>query len=183
MFYRTVAAVVLTLSAASSTAMADHHETATLQEFKEFGKLAVGRWVGDIKFIADWPGEDLGKGDRIVGYSHYSWIVDKKALEGVSVGGNTSSREFIVWDAPTKSIRFFSVNTSGSTGAVVLWKKSDGVYGWRLTGGGLADGRSHAGTGEWVFSGDGKKMTIQGQTLLGDEKLDPLKDVYKRLSR
>ena len=56
------------------------------------------------------------------------------------------------------------------------------LFGWRLSGGGVPDGRKHGGTGEWVFSEDGKTMTIQGQTTLDDEKNDPLKDGYKRLS-
>jgi hypothetical protein len=174
--------VALSLLVCASNALADHHETSTFEEFQEMGELAVGRWVGDIKFIADWPGEDLGKGDRVVGYVRYEWLVDKKAFRSIGSVGNNSNTGLFVWDPVAKQIKLLNVSTRGGMLEAVLWKKAENVYGWRMTGGGLADGRAHSGTGEWVFSEDGRTMTLQGQTMLAGEKNDPLKDVYKKLS-
>ena len=50
---RAATLIALMLLGTASTLMADHHETSTFDEFQEFGELLVGRWVGDIKFIAD----------------------------------------------------------------------------------------------------------------------------------
>lgn len=182
MYLRILAVIVVLACAFSPATRADNQETMTLEEFQEFGELVMGRWVVDIKFVADWPGEDLGRGDRLVGYSHFTWLVDKMAIQGMNVGGNNSGVYLMVWDAATKQIKSLGTGTSGSTLEVVTWKKSDGVYGWRITGGSLLDERTHSGSGEWVFSEDRKTMTIQGQTELGGAPLDPLKDVYRRLS-
>ena len=174
--------VVLALLACTSNSWAEEKETSTPEELRQLGDLAVGRWVGDIKFIADWPGQDLGKGERVVGYLQYEWVADKKAFRGTGSAGNGSNTGVFVWDPVSKQIKLLDVDTSGGVLEAVLWKKSDRVYGWRMTGGGLADGRAHSGTGEWVFSEDGKTMTLQGQTMLDGIKNDPLKDVYKKLS-
>ena len=60
-------------------------------------------------------------------------------------------------------------------------KKDDDTFSWRITGGGLEDGGAHGGSGELVFTKDGKGYVLQGQTSLGDGLNDPLKDQYKRL--
>ena len=41
-------------------------ETSTPAEFRELAELCVGRWAGDITFIADWPGEKLGRGSEVL---------------------------------------------------------------------------------------------------------------------
>ena len=143
----------------------------------------VGRWVGDMKYVADWPGQEQGRGKSVVAYIDYQWVLDKKAIEATSIDGNASSREFDYWDAPTKQIKFVIVSTNGYTLEGVTWKKSAKVFGWRITGGGVVDGRAHGGTGETRFSEDGRTMTITGDTTLGGVKNDPLKDVYKKLTR
>jgi hypothetical protein len=182
MFRSTAISVAVALLACTSNALADHHETSTFEEFQDLGKLVVGRWVGDIKFIADWPGQDLGKGDRVVGYTQYDWVADKRALRNTGTAGNVSHTALFAWDPVAKQIKLFSVDTSGNFARLIIWKKSGRVFGWRFAGGGTVDGLAHGGTGELVFSEDGRTMTLQGQTTLGDAKNDPLKDVYKKLS-
>ena len=142
----------------------------------------VGRWQIDRTFIADWPGEDLGRGKRVVGFAEYRWIADKHAIQGTDRSGNGSGHFIIALDPVMKKIRMFGVHTDGSAVESVLWKKSENTFGWRFTGGGLGDGRAPAGTGEWVFSEDGRTHTETGNFTLSGEKLDPLHDVYKRLS-
>ena len=182
MFRTITISVVVALLVLTSNAWAQPKETSTPEEFRELGELMVGRWVGDVKYVADWPGQEQGRGKSVVAYIDYQWVLDKKAIEATSIDGNASSREFDYWDAPTKQIKFVIVSTNGYTLEGVTWKKSAKVFGWRITGGGVVDGRAHGGTGETRFSEDGRTMTITGDTTLGGVKNDPLKDVYKKLS-
>jgi hypothetical protein len=180
MFRQTAtAAFVLALS---SVVMADHHENATREDFMALGELQVGRWVGDITFIADWPGEDLGKGGKVVAYTEYRWAADKQLIERTQDLGNSQIKQIFFYDAPAKKIRFAWVSSSGGSLIGHCWKKSDLVFGWRITSGGMADGRVQTGAGETVFSSDRKTHTLKGRSKLGDEELAPLNDFYKRLS-
>jgi hypothetical protein len=178
----TTVVIALGLLACASSALAADRETSTPQEFQEWGDLVVGRWVGDIKYVADWPGQEQGRGKTVVGYCDYHWTLDKKAIEATTIDGTASSRELHYWDAPTKNIKLFIVSSNGYTLEGVVWKKSKNVFAWRITGGGVVDGRAHGGTGETSFTDNGRTMTITGETTLGGKKNDPLKDVYKKLS-
>ena len=135
----------------TSNCVGQTKETSTPEEFRQLGDLTVGRWVGDIKFIADWPGQDLGKGKRVVGYIDYQWVVDKKGISSTGVAGNASNTGCSLWDAVSKQIKFARRQHQRCVREGVIWKKSDRVFGWRITGGGVADGRAHAGTGEMGF--------------------------------
>ena len=56
MFRSIALSVLFSLLACMPTVSAEPKETSTPEEFQEMGALAAGRWIGDIKFIADWPG-------------------------------------------------------------------------------------------------------------------------------
>jgi hypothetical protein len=154
-------------------------ETATPEEFRQLAELCVGRWAGKIRFIADWPGQELGRGAEVLAYRNYEWAVDKRAIRITHTAGTNTSTEIMAFDPVSKKIRLISVDTSGGFLDLELWKKSNKVYGWRIAGGGTVDGRNFGGAGEWVFSG--QKKTIQGTVTLGGQNIDPLKDVYSRL--
>ena len=155
-------------------------ETSTAEEFRQLAELCVGRWSGTIKFIADWPGQKLGRGSEVLAYRNYEWAVDKRAIRISHTAGTNTSTEIMALDPVSKKIRLISVDTSGGFLELDLWKKSDKVYGWRIAGGGTVDGRAYGGTGEWVFSGDEK--TVKGTVTLDGKKIDPLNDVYSRLN-
>lgn len=166
----------------TSGVLADHHESATAEDFALMGKMHQGRWVGDVKFIADWPGETLGEGSNVVSYAEYKWTLDEKVLERIENVGNSQVKQIFFYDAPGKKIRFAWVNSSGACLYGHLWKTSDTSFGWRITGGGLSDGRAETGTGEVVFSNEGNTCAIKGQVKLDGKDLAKLNDVYKRLS-
>jgi hypothetical protein len=154
-------------------------QKSTPEEFRQLAELCVGRWAGKIKFIADWPGEKLGRGAEVLAYRNYEWAVDKRAIRISHTAGANTSTEIMAFDPVSKKIRLISVDTSGGFIELELWKKSDKVYGWRIAGGGTVDGRAFGGTGEWVFSGQEK--TIRGTVTLGGKNIAPLNDVYSRL--
>lgn len=167
---------------ASSTVVAQDEESATREDFEMYGNMLEGRWVGDITFIGNWPGESLGKGDKVVAYTEYKWTTDKKVIERTQSLGNSKVKQMFFYDAPAKKIRFVWVSTNGASLYGHLWKKTDRIFSWRLSGGGLADGRVQTGSGETVFSEDLDTHTLQGKSKLDGEDLLPLKDVYSRLS-
>jgi hypothetical protein len=158
--------------------MAD--ESSTRKDFQEFGELCVGRWAGEITLIADWPGEKNKKGSKVTAYREYTWAADKNAIQVSHNGGTSAATEIIAFDPISKKIKWVSVNTGGAFAVIEIWKKSDDVFGWRLSGGGTPDGQAYGGEGEWRFSKDRK--TITGSVTLGGKSADPLNDVYVRLS-
>ncbi len=157
-------------------------QETTFAEFKEFGNLMVGRWVGDITFIADWPGQTKRQGDKVTGYTTYSWIVDGKAIESVEHAGNTVGKTLISWDGTTNQIRLSHVGSAGGTYQAVAWKSKPNKWNWRVTGGGQADGKRMGGQGSWTFKDDGNTLVLNGSVLLDGKKLPKLHDVYTRLS-
>ena len=68
-------------------------------------------------------------------------------------------------------------------GQAVVWKESAGKWGFKLTGGGLADGRKNGGTGRLLFTDGGKTYIVEGNTTLDGKPLLKLRDVYTRLDR
>ena len=156
-------------------------QTSSFEEFQELGERLVGRWAVDVTLIADWPGETKKQGDKLTGYAIYRWIADEKGLEWVQIGGNSIGKTLITFDASTKTIKGFHVGSDGGNWQSVIWKKNDNEWGWKLTGGGVVDGRKLGGTGSWMFKND-KSHVIQGSVILGDEKLPQLNDVYSRIN-
>ena len=174
--------ILLLFSASTQFALADHHESCTAEQFSAFGKRLVGRWSSDVKFIADWPGEEKGRGERLTGYAEFSWKADNNVIQGAENVGKGSGCWMIARDPVTKKIKILIGGTDGGLIEAEMWPSSPNVYSFRVIGGGLADGRASGGSGEWVFSDDDKVLTMQGKITLADEQLDPYKDVYTRLS-
>ncbi len=55
--------------------------SATIDQFREYGDIIVGRWVAEITLTDDYPG--LGKkGDKLTCHSTTKWIADKKRAGG-----------------------------------------------------------------------------------------------------
>ena len=175
----------ITLAALSLVAIpvVAQESTSTPQEFQEFGKLLTGRWAGDIKLIANWPGQEKKQGEKITGYSIYKFIADGQAMEWDQIGGTTTGKTLITYDASTKFIKAFHVDSGGGNWQTVIWKVSATEWGWKLVGGGLVDGRKFGGHGSWLFSDKGKTHVIQGIVSLNGKELPKLHDVYTRVNQ
>jgi hypothetical protein len=146
---------------------------------KEFGDLIVGRWIGDVTLIRDWPG--IGKrGEKVVAYWTVSWAADGRALRCEWQGGQGGGTSLIAWDAATKRIVELTARTDGVTGQAVITKQ--GKKWVSKATGSLANGTkaSHEVTIE--FEDGGSEMRVHGDVIVGGEKADPLDDVYRRLS-
>ena len=174
----TAASLVLVTSAV----LAQTEAKSTREDFKALGELMVGRWMIDVTYIADWPDQTKKQGEKEVGYSTIRWIADGNGLEWEQAIGNGTGKSLVMWDATTSQIMSCNVNTGG-TGQVVIWKKSDTEWCWKLTGGGLNDGRKSEGTGTMVFKDGGKTFVLAGKSTLGGKALAPLNDVYTRVGK
>jgi hypothetical protein len=149
---------------------------------QELGGVMVGRWIGDVTLIADWPG--LGnRGDKVVAYVTVDWIADGEAFEIEWFGGIGTSKEIFGWDAAEKKVRSLGVSSGGTTWRTVWTKNGDHWSGKSKES--LADGTRVAGSQITLAPQEsGKKLvfTNEGEGFVGDTKMDPLHDVYTRLN-
>ena len=76
-----------------------------------------------MTFIADWPGQEFGKGKQVVGYWDYEWKVDKKAIVGHGHEGTAVSISNFAYDAVAKKIKFFNVGSNGDLVQGILWEE------------------------------------------------------------
>lgn len=157
--------------------------TSTAEEFQEFGHLNVGRWSGDITLIADWPGMKKKAGDKLIAYSTVRWIVDKRGFIWQTVGGETTGFELWLYNPISKRILWRGVDSEGGCMEAVVWKMDSDKWGFKVIGGGLADGRKHGGEGRLVFKDGSKTLVVEGKMTLGGEKLPKLRDVFTRLGQ
>ncbi|NLX99716.1 MAG: DUF1579 domain-containing protein [Rhodopirellula sp.] len=147
---------------------------------QELGDLLVGRWTGDVTLIADWPG--IGKkGEKIVGHWSVRWIADKRGLEDEGFAGQGTGKAIYFWDAASKKVRQFTVDSGGTTGESEIWKQ-DGQWSFRGTGS-LADGTKTEGQGTLVVKDCGNTLIVEGTGTVGGKATLPLHDVYRRASK
>lgn len=146
---------------------------------QELGDLLVGRWMGDIELMRDWPGVGT-KGERIVEYATFQWTNDHRAILRKSHGGAACGMSITVWDAAEKKIREFATNSGGASFTALMWKEGDG-WAWSLTGS-LHDGRSQTGSGKVIFAKDGQTYQVIGDLDVGGEKMSFV-DPYRRLAQ
>ena len=151
--------------------------TATSEDFLEWGKRLEGRWVGEIKLVADWPGYDKKKGEVVQGNVTYRWRADKKAIEEIAFEGQAECRRLHFWDAGTKQIKILNIDSGGTSWTACIGRDGD-KWPWTVDGS-LADGTKMGGSGVDTFTPDGK-FIVDGTILLGGEKQPPLHDVYQK---
>lgn len=157
--------------------------TSTPEEFQEFGSLVVGRWSGDITLIADWPGMKKKAGEKLINYMTVQWVADGKSFIATTVGGETTNFSLWFYDPIAKQIQVSTPDSAGGTLHAVIWKVSRGKWGFKVTGGGLADGRKSGGEGHILFEDDGNTQILEGDMTLGGAPLPKLRDVYTRLAK
>ncbi|MGI6414813.1 MAG: hypothetical protein ACOX1P_04025 [Thermoguttaceae bacterium] len=154
-------------------------QKATKKEFQEYCKLNQGRWIGDVTWVADWPGFGT-KGEKVTGYFVAEMAEDGNAMAIRFFGGNGSATGLCYYDAGAKEIKFVWVHSSGFVTHNNAYKK-DGK--WIEAGTGtLPDGTKTAAISTLTMSDGGKTMTATGSGTVGGEKTDDQHDVWRRVS-
>lgn len=155
-------------------------QQATREDFKEYCQAMVGRWVGDVTWIADWPG--VGKrGDKVTAYTEIKASEDGHAVLGRFFGGVASSAWIVVYDAGAKQIRNSGVDSGGTAWVAILYKK-DGKWMSAETGS-LPDGAKYDGLFSVAISDNGNTHRWTGAMKLPGKKTDELNEVWRRVSK
>ena len=106
----TVYAAVMTVSLFAFEVIGQESSRA---DFKEHCDAFVGRWVGDVTWVADWPG--LGKrGEKVTAYIEARYIEDGQAMLLKFFGGNGSATLLTVYDAGANQIKSTWVGSGGA---------------------------------------------------------------------
>ena len=148
------------------------------EEFKAYQSAMEGRWVGEVTWIADWPGVGK-KGDKVTGYSAMRAAADGHALVGQFYGGNGTSQWITVYDAGAKQIRQVGADSGGTMWNCLISRQGGH---WRSQcAGSLADGTKTEGDYMLNISDDGNTHRWTGSTTIGGEAADPLQDVWTRV--
>ncbi len=180
MSVRFIASSLVLLS--SSFLIADHHQTSTAAEFAELGNRLAGRWTADVTLIADWPGLDQKKGDKLVGYTDFHWAADKKAIVQTGKVGKAANLAMWTRDPVSEQITGRLVNTAGTVLNAVFWKETSDIWGFSMTGS-ISNGKKQEGSGQIVFADGGKTFAwISDNMTLDGKPIDKLRDVNHRLS-
>ncbi len=155
-------------------------QQSSREDFKEYCKLNAGRWVGDVTWVADWPGFGK-KGDKVTGYFEAKVTEDGNAMTTRFFGGEGSGTGLYFYDAGAKQIRGVWCDSAGAVSQSVTFKK-DGQ--WTEKGAGsLQDGTKTEFTSMLTVSNAGKTITWTGTGTVGDKKTDDQHDVYRRVSK
>ena len=155
-------------------------QESSREQFQEFCKAIQGRWVGDVTWVADWPG--LGKrGDKVTAYFEGRLAEDGNAMVGKFYGGNGSGTWIIVFDAGAKQIKGLFVTSGGAVNHTILYKK-DGK--WVEKGAGsLPDGAKTEFVSTLTITNNGDTHTWTGSGSVGGKKHDDQHDVWRRVSK
>lgn len=152
---------------------------ATRKDFEEYCQAWQGRWVGDITWVADWPG--LGKrGEKATGYGDYRIVENGNALLGTFYGGGGSATLLTVFDEASKQIQERVVISNGYVSNGIVYKQ-DGQWRFRDAGG-LPDGTKSTAVGTLTISDNGNTHTLTSTGTKGDKPTDPQNDVWRRMS-
>lgn len=178
-----IAATLVTftlLLAAPVLAQEAKAQESSRADFDDFCKAMEGRWVGDVVWIADWPG--LGKkGDRVTCYCEMTITEDGNALIGKFFGGGGSGTWLTVYDAGKKQIRETSSNSGGTVFTYVYAKAKDGNLKCRMSGSN-PNGDKLKGQFLVTVSDNGNTHSWSGSSTTAGKPNDDLQDVWKRVS-
>jgi hypothetical protein len=155
-------------------------QESSRDDFKEFCQAIEGRWIGEVTWVADWPGFGK-KGEKVTAYWNGRMAEDGNAIVGQFVGGDGSETSLIYFDAGKKQIRWRMVSSSGAVSESIVFKK-DGK--WNQKGcGSLADGTETAFTNTAIISEGGNKWIWEGTGTVGGEPTADQRDVWRRVSK
>ena len=155
-------------------------QESSREDFKEYCQMMQGRWVGDVTWVADWPGFGK-KGDKVTAYAEHRIVEDGNVMTSRFFGGTGSGTGLCIYAARAKQIRLIWGDSAGTTGESIVFKK-DGQ--WTEKGGGsLPDGTKTEFTSMLTITANGKTHTWTGSGTVGDEKADDQHDVWRRVSK
>lgn len=143
---------------------------------QEFGEMVVGRWVGKVTMLVDWPGFGK-KGDSVMGQVTFQWIADRPALEGADFLGTGTNRALYFWDPVVKKIRQTQIDSGGTTWEGWIWKE-DGHWISKGTGS-YADGTRYEGEMA-ILIRDGNQLVYKGTIAVAGGNAEAFEDVYTR---
>jgi len=153
---------------------------STIEDFNKIAKIFAGRWIVDITFITDWPGQGK-KGDKATGYKDLKLSEDGHALVGKEYGGKASATLMLVYNAASKQIRESGVDSGGTT-----WIAIYTIHGENITidsTGSLADGSKIEGKYKATISDGGNTIKWTGSTTINGKRVDDLQDVQHRVGK
>jgi hypothetical protein len=156
-------------------------QQATRADFNDYAKALVGRWVGQVTWVADWPGQGK-KGDKVTGYSEAKLSEDGNAIITKFFGGTGSSSSIVVYDAGAKQIKEIAVD-SGGTVTINIYSKVSPTKWAETSTGSLADGSKVEGKYEVNVTENGNTWSFSGTTTIGGKKQDDLHDVWRRVGK
>ncbi len=173
---RSITAIVtLALLATSANA-----QNITRTDFEAFRAMFMGRWIGEIRWVADWPG--IGKkGDTATCYLDVNSIEDGNAMIGKFCGGTASGTVLWVYCAGEKRITGTAVYSNGAVDHLT-YTKEDGMW-IETVSGVLPDGRKNEARSTIMLEQDGTILRARGKGTVDGKPTDPRDDKWQRLGK
>ena len=150
----------------------------TRADFQKYCKAMEGRWIGEVVWVADWPGFGK-KGEKVTGYSDFRISHNGSVMQGRFNAGPGSGIGLYHYDAGKKQIQGRWVSSGGSVFNQVIYKK-DGQWHNHETGS-VADGRPIVMSSIHHFSDDGKTHRRTGSAKIDGKDQGPLQDVFRHI--
>ena len=151
---------------------------SSLEDFREFSQVMQGRWIADIVWINDWPGFGE-RGDTVTGYADYQIAENGRVLTGREYLGPGSMTSITYYDVVKKQILSHAVSSGGNVFNNIIYK-DNGEWNYKVMGS-TADGKELTGSAIRYISDQGQTHRWTGEWFLDGEKLDPLRDTYRRI--
>lgn len=162
------------------TVSSGNAQQSTLSDFEAYRDALVGRWIGEVTWIADWPGVGK-KGEKATGHVENWPEADGRVLLHSFYGGSGTERSIVVFDAGKGQIREMGSDSGGSTWECVIARQ--GEQWTSRCSGSLADGTPTEGENTLTISDDGNTHRWRGRNAVGGVETDPLQDIWRRVSR
>ncbi len=151
---------------------------SSVDDFREFSRVMQGRWISEIIWITDWPGFGE-RGDTATGYAEYQIAEDGNVLTGREYQGGGSITSVAYYDPGERRIVQHWVGSGGNVMHFVFYKEN-GEWNYMLTGT-TVDGKTIEGAGIRYITDRGQTHRFSGEWFIDGEKLDPLRDSFRRL--
>ncbi len=152
--------------------------TSSQKDFKDFCEISKGRWIGEVIWITDWPGFGK-KGDKVTAYTDFAVGEGGNVMTGRFYAGPGSGTILVHYDARTRQIWERAISSGGNVWNHLVYKH-DGDWHVQTTGS-TSDGKKISGHSIRSFTDKGKTQRWSGTWTIDGKKLDPLRDVFRRL--
>ena len=155
-------------------------QESSREDFQKFCEAWEGRWVGQVTWVADWPG--LGKrGDKVTAYWEGRLTDDGNTMIGKFNGGTGSSTSFIFFDPADKQIKWLWVESGGRVCHTTMHSK-DGK--WFQKGTSVSpDGSESEYESTVTITDNGDTHTWTGSGTVDGKKIDDQHDVWHRMHK